>query len=555
MKNFMGTENRTLEFWQMNNISGRNGSGKTSIKEAIGFALFGKIYWQDKLLDGAIYNGSDNMIVILELEYKGNKYIIERSRGSATTIKINWKSTSQDSLKFLFDSYETFVSAFAVGDFMKLEEEDRYEILSSLFPDTREAIYEKIVGKELAEKYPFNNTELKNITAQIKTIEGSAENVRARKTLISEQINTLRSLPAPTTDVTEDIIQIRRQALADHETTRPKMNSEVKTSTPEIALIKGELAANKVRLRQHEASKPSREKLDELKTKYDMALQEITAVGATGACPTCMRPYKEAELEVKKQIAQEKADGLLAEAKLIRADYNAELMGWEAELTNITEAIRKGEESLEVMQNNLLASQSGDVDYFNTQFETWEARRKELETELWEVSNRWREFIVRKTDYDANADKIAKLQKELEELDKSLGNSDLLDLEKIKEALGPKGVEFQEMQSKLAGILEYFPKGTDIELLRKNKTNDEYKKVFSVTVDGVNYNWLSKGMKKVFDIYVAELIGNKLGIDCMCIDDNESLTSACQLTNQWKQVITLTARDEDFSCEVIPYSK
>jgi hypothetical protein len=62
-------------------------------------------------------------------------------------------------------------------------------------------------------------------------------------------------------------------------------------------------------------------------------------------------------------------------------------------------------------------------------------------------------------------------------------------------------------------------------------------------------------MKKVFDIYVSEMIGNQLGINVMCIDDNESLTSACQLTNPDKQIITLTARDEEFSCEVTPYSK
>jgi DNA repair exonuclease SbcCD ATPase subunit len=438
---------------------------------------------------------------------------------------------------------------------MKLEEEERYEILSSLFPDTREKIYLEMVGEELAKKYPFNNTTLKGINETIKKIQSESELIVGRKTLISEQINTLRSFPAPTTDITEDILELKRQDITNHEVGKPALSSEVKQTTPEISLLKGELAANKVKLRQLTEKEPSREKLDELKTKYTMAVQECEALEMTGACPTCHRAYEGSEMETKKATAKAKADGLLAEAKTIRVEYDAEKMGWEQEKKNLEETIQKQEEKLETLQANLLAAQSGDVEYFNKQLEAWDARRKELESEYANISGHYREYLTRKADFDSNADKIAKLQKELEELNNKLGNDELLGLEKVKEALGPKGVEFKEAQSKLDDIIKFFPEGTEIELLRKNKTNDEFKKVFSVTVDGVNYAWLSKGMRKVFDIYVAELIGNKLGIDCMCIDDNESLTTGIALTNREKQIITLTARDTDFTCDIIPYSK
>lgn len=451
-------------------------------------------------------------MVILEVEYKGEKYIIERSRDSkgSTSLKINGRSTSQDGINLIFDTYEIFISAFSVGDFMKLEEETRYEILSSLFPDTREKVYKKMVGKELAEKYPLNTTDYVTIKNQIKDIEDKGELTRSKKILISEQINTLRSMSIPTTDISEDIIALKRQTLMDHEDTKPKLSSEVKSSTPELSLLKGVLAQHKVELRQFETTKPSRAKVDELKTRYEMAIQEAESVDTTGACPTCMRPYDTEELERKKSIAKDKAQSILDEAKIIRKEYDAELIGWEQELKNKQETIRKEEEKLEEQTKNLLASQSGDVDYFNKQFETWEVRRKELEFDLNEYSGKYREYLTRKIDFDANQDKIELLKKQLETLDKTISNVDILSLEKIKEALSPKGVEFEEIKSKLSQILEYFPKGTEIELLRKNKTNDEYKKVFSVTVDGVNYNWLSKGMKKVFDIFVAEMIGNKL---------------------------------------------
>lgn len=466
-------------------------------------------------------------MVILEIEYKGEKYIVERSRDikGSTSLKINGRSTSQDGINLVFDNYDIFVSAFAVGDFMKLDEETRYEILSSLFPDTREKLYEKMVGKEVAEKYPFNHTKFEDIKKQIKTIEDSGEVIRSKKILISEQINTLRQTVAPTTDVTEDIIALKRQTLLTHETTKPVLSSEVKKSTPEIEVLEQAMAHNKAELEAFKKTLPSKEKIDELKTRYQIAQGELEAVQANGCCPTCNRAYDTDEVERKKTIAQEKANGILAEAKVIRAEYDAELMGFEAELANKIDAIRKQEEKFKQLTQDLLASQSGDVEYFNKQHEAWDTRRRELEADMNEYATRFREYQVRKMDFDSIQDRIEKLQKELGELDKQNGNADLLTLEKVKEALSPKGVEFKEIESKLEQILEYFPEGTAIELLRKNKTNDEYKKVFSVSVNGVNYNWLSKGMKKVFDIYVAEMIGNQLGIDCMCIDDNESLTS------------------------------
>jgi DNA repair exonuclease SbcCD ATPase subunit len=311
------------------------------------------------LIEGAINNNSHDMLVILELEYKGNTYIIERYKSAKeTSIKVNGKPTSQDAMKFIFDSYEVFISAFAVGDFMKLEETERYAILSSLFPDTSEAIYEKIVGKELAEKYPLNNTSLEGIKKQIKEIEQKNDYAVQRKTLISEQINTLRVTEKPVTDVTEEMIEEARQTLAAHDAIMPKLSSEVKDSTPEIALLKGELAAKKHELRLFEQTVPSRTKIDELKTRYDMAMGQVEYIAASGTCPTCNRPYDPGEIETKKKQAIDNANSILETAKAIRKEYNAEVMGYDAELKNKQEAIRKQEEKLELLNKSLLGAQS-----------------------------------------------------------------------------------------------------------------------------------------------------------------------------------------------------
>lgn len=79
LTNFMGIESRTVDFSRMTNIFGRNGSGKTSIREAIIYVMTGAIYGTPQI-DGAIYNGKDYLSVVLEFEHNEKDYILERRR-------------------------------------------------------------------------------------------------------------------------------------------------------------------------------------------------------------------------------------------------------------------------------------------------------------------------------------------------------------------------------------------------------------------------------------------------------------------------------------------
>lgn len=274
LKNFLGTSDRTIDFGKITNITGRNGSGKSSVKEAIIFALYGKINGQDKLIDGAIKNDTDNMYVRLELEHKGSTYIIERTKSIASSsIKFNGKVVTQSMLDTVFDSYETFISAFSVGDFMKLEEGSRYEILSSLFPDTRSEIYSRMVG-DLAAKYPFELTKVEDIKRQIKNFESEIDIVRQKKILASESINTLRKAEAPTTNVTEESMQECRNRLDEHAKNKPVLSSEIKSTSPELEDLEKSLEVRVKAWNELRTQEPSRAKINELKTRYQIAMQE-----------------------------------------------------------------------------------------------------------------------------------------------------------------------------------------------------------------------------------------------------------------------------------------
>ncbi len=102
------------------------------------------------------------------------------------------------------------------------------------------------------------------------------------------------------------------------------------------------------------------------------------------------------------------------------------------------------------------------------------------------------------------------------------------------------------MEQKIAEIRKYFPDGFTIELLKKNKTNDNFTKVFQVSLDGVPYQWLSKGMKKVIDIRFANLLSEKYNYALLIVDDLESMTSLIAPSENINQVITMCVKDEDF---------
>ncbi len=89
-------------------ISGQNGAGKSSLLDAMTWALFGKARRTD---DAIIFSGADMAEVILDFEYEGQVYRIQRrkSRTKTGTLdlflqlihedgSIEWKSYSEKSL-------------------------------------------------------------------------------------------------------------------------------------------------------------------------------------------------------------------------------------------------------------------------------------------------------------------------------------------------------------------------------------------------------------------------------------------------------------------------
>ncbi|MCD4674289.1 MAG: SMC family ATPase, partial [Anaerolineaceae bacterium] len=141
-------------------ISGANGAGKSSLLDAITWALFGQARRRD---ESVINRHADAAQVVFDFEYEGDLYRVQRSnpRGKTSILEIfirdgsdDWHPLTEHSLRMteeriqqiLSMDYETFINAsfFLQG---------RADQFSQQRPGDRKRILGSILGLEVWEEY------------------------------------------------------------------------------------------------------------------------------------------------------------------------------------------------------------------------------------------------------------------------------------------------------------------------------------------------------------------------------------------------------------------
>lgn len=551
MTNFLGVDTRTVEFGKMTNIFGRNGSGKTSIREAIIFALTGAIYGTPQI-DTAVRKWADFLSVVLEFEHEGIQHIIERRRsldGGYSIITLDGKSDiKQDSVTAIFGTWEELVSGICVWAFMWLTPDEKFDLLNNLIKGNPQSIYIELVGNDVANKYPYGTMTFDQANAKVKEIDKQISNISSERMQISARINELSWTPKPQSTIEMSFIDVAKAELKGHEETRPSYQASDKSNSDKIFELDGEIAAlNKQRSL---ITKPDMSNLISLKSKYEMFEAQKRAVLEAWVCQTCKRPFEEHNKAQEAEILSNDMKAILETGAVEKKEYQANLTAYEEGISVIDrDILEKQQQKLSLQKATELANSSG-VTEFNITMDRWNARKTDLANKVFELDTNYRNEQSAIASWNTNEDRIQDLRKKDFEVTEKLKTFDLAGLEKVKEALSPKGVTFREMQTKVEEIKKFFPEGFEIELLRKNKTNDDYKKVFIVSQNGVQYQWLSKGMKMIIDAHFANLISDKKRYFALIIDDTESLTSGILPTDSIKQVITMCAKDQDFTSNI-----
>lgn len=193
LKNFRAFTDKEFEFQEVNYLLGENGAGKTSVKEAIVFCLYGlDANGSNKGLDDLIKTGERIMEVWCEFE----TFTIKRIR-SVNKTRILFIDGSQDdltsdatqkNLETVLPSADLFQAIFDSGSFFKLDEKVQRQLILDNTPavDQKE-LFKKNYPEEFIEKYSIFFGDYAKERARFMTIR---RNLEAEISRMSLQIST-----------------------------------------------------------------------------------------------------------------------------------------------------------------------------------------------------------------------------------------------------------------------------------------------------------------------------------------------------------------------------
>ena len=192
-------------------ISGQNGAGKSSLLDAITWALFGQARRRD---DALINSHAKAAEVVFDFFYENNLYRIQRTKPRDKTAVLeffvrngegNWKTLTEHSLRetelriqhTLRMDYDTFTNA----SFFLQGKADQF---AQQRPADRKRILASILGLEVWEVYRDRAVERRkqieneqaNINGQLEEIQGELKEETARKARLAQLEDTLASASA-----------------------------------------------------------------------------------------------------------------------------------------------------------------------------------------------------------------------------------------------------------------------------------------------------------------------------------------------------------------------
>jgi exonuclease SbcC len=193
-------------------VSGSNGAGKSSLLDAITWALFGEARCRD---DDALINSHVNAAeVIYDFNYEGQLYRVQRSkpRGKTTVLEFyvlspdgQWRTLTEKSVRetenrlrqILRLDYETFINA----SFFLQGKADQF---AQQQPSNRKKVLSSILGLEIWETYRVQaiekrreaETNLRSIDAQLADIESELAQEQERKGKLKDIERRLKELSA-----------------------------------------------------------------------------------------------------------------------------------------------------------------------------------------------------------------------------------------------------------------------------------------------------------------------------------------------------------------------
>lgn len=563
-------DSQTFYFGNMNLISGHMGVGKSSIADAIAFAITGVGFYAGAKIDYLYHQKTRDLLVELEFEDESGKHrtLARRRKNDNMDITLDGGRVSQGDLTIMFGERDLFLSMFNPQYFINvlgpkgrnlleryLPEIPKEEVLSQLSDQTR----------QLLETQEFLSAEAyaKQLRSQVSSLEGDLTYIQGQIDLLhdqqKEQAQELLEKQAQCAQIQERVEEMEnRRVTGFHggtlEETRADLYAryeELQREPPAIADTEAldaqiqaageKLAGRRADSYRSQYAAPMSEttaKLNTLRTEFNRLKHIHDGLKAGIQCPTCRQTVTEQTLpQVKREFAVS-LRRIQTEGRQLTAQLR-EIQELDAKAKAVFEQYRQediaaGEDMLEKLKvQRTQAVEQAEQQRTQRQQELSrlhsEIQSVELDLECGMLSCEESEELGRLRN------QLAELNAQVEVLSKQVQAGPAA-AEKQEQEIVRMQAEITEKKEILAALSFFISKRVEINFSKLNmnrvaislydvvKTTGEVKDVFRFTYQDRDYICLSHSEKIRAGLEVAELIKRLLGVQYPTfIDDVESV--------------------------------
>ena len=567
VKGFKGfSEETAFTFGDLNTITGHNGQGKSSIADAIAFAITGVSFYGGSRLDHLYHKNTRDISVVMEFsDESGAVRRLFRSRvNDNMDIFLDERRMTQRDLTIMFGERDLFLSMLNPRYFIDILGARGRDLLERYLPDIpketilaglsehnqallegqdflsaeafaqklreeitqlkRDAIYTQGQYDLQASQAEENAAQLEQKQAQHDSLTAEAAELEARRTTGFDGTSLREKLPD---------LYARHEALLREQPAGPELTAEVDAQIQAAAQTLEQLRAKTYQSKYTQALADTQARIDTLKKEVSRQKYIVAGLKPGVQCPMCKQTVTEATLPKVKQEFQTSVDSLSRQGKeqieqfaqLKALDDKAKAVFDQFQQDDIAKAERtladlKASRDTAVenaQQKN--AQRQQEIDRLHA-----EIQNTELDLECGLLSPAECERLRQ-----VNSE-LVKLAAEIEVLSSQsteLPAGQTERLEQIREQQKEKGAV-------LSALAAYIAKRVEISLSRLQmnrvaislyevaKTTGEIRDVFKFTYEDRPYVCLSGSERIRAGLEVAELVKGLVGVDFpVFIDDAE----------------------------------
>lgn len=521
LKNFKNFGNAVFKLSQKNILSGKNGAGKSAIKDAIIFALYNRTPdGSAQKTDTFIQRGTPVAEVSLELE-NGHKISRKRSEKASTLNYVDFSQSEEDARVAQRDLeggsipfFERFINIFLPGYFMQSDEKEQRSFIMSLTPPIdRKQLFLNAGGDEkTCLKYEIDCedfTEAFTIAKRERLeLKKEKDETATKIDFIEEQMQKFPNKEEAYSDLEKKLYDVREATKAKKAWMDYHVKEEsLKPITEKNEVLKAQLQElEKTQVTIPEA--PTREVIERL----EAVINRLTPVHIPeGTCPTCRQ---EVGVEHAEAVAK-----LNAENKAKRDALEVELSKEQDSYDSLFMAHQNASKEYRELQSKIALVKAGMADISPLSKPSTDEPKETLE-QLSEEEHSLATLMEHKRNLDDMKRRLLKARQGYDEVDM---------LAKIFSPAGLPSVEAAEKKKPIEEAIKKFFPTAEIILMRLLKNGMEYKDTFDIEISGKPYSRLSSGEQKKLDFALSLVFNDFIKEVGMVFVDDADLVDASGL--------------------------